>query len=622
MSSANVLKTPNQISSVNEESFPLPAVLNDVVAHREPSSSAKVDKAFVKKASKVLRTSKSDDAKLGPPKVVNLLRKALKFHNNAEYREVLQLALKATKIHPENAIGHHLMAMALEKLGETHKALLMYERTLELDPTEFDVYLSLGLTAQELGMQEAAEKFFRIYIDLCPEKFEGYNDLGGLLRDQNRFDDAIDIVRHALNLMPETAELWNTMGTVATETQRIEEAMTFYNEALRIDPSFRRARYNLANLQYGHGEIPEALEEFEKFIADTPPNHTDAMEGKHARAIALLTLGRIQEGWREYRVRNEPLFRASSLFATEAPLWNGENLRGKNILVIGEQGVGDEILFANPLSDLIAQVGEDGNVLISVTERLVSLFERSYPECKVASPVFTHHNGKLVHLTPWQNELGKLDYYSPMADLSIFLRPDANSYRHVGSFLKPDPEEVERWKQRLSRISDGPHVGLCWRSGFVTSGRGKFFAPLKEWGPVFETSGANFINLQYGDVTAEVEEIQTRFGSTLHQMEGLDLKEDLGSNAALCAALDVVISAPTAAAALAGSVGTKTWFVIVRRGWPSLGELDYPFYPDTEVFQQEVLGEWDSNFRDLGMALEKLVLNKSKQKSAQSPSHL
>lgn len=607
MSNASTLQNPTSEPGENEGPLPLPGGPKIDAGGQDPSSTAKSNKDFLKKASKALRTSKSDSDNLGPPKVVNLLRKALKLYHGAQYRECLQLTLQATEIHPENALGYHLMALALEKMGQTHKALLMYEKTLELDPTEFDVYLNLGLTARSLSMEDAAEKFFRIYIDLKPERFEGYNDLGGLLRDQNRFDDAIDIVRYALNIMPDKAELWNTMGSIAAETQQTEDAITFYEEALRIDPGFHRARYNLANVRYGQGDSPGALEAFEKFLANTPPDHADAMEARHTRAIVLLSLGRIEEGWREYQVRNEPLFRSSSLFATEAPLWNGEDLHGKNILVIGEQGVGDEILFANPLRDLITQVGETGNVLISVTERLVNLFQRTYPECKVASPQFTNHNGKLVHLTPWQEDRGKLDYYSPMADLSIFLRPTTDSYRSVGSFLKPDPEEVADWKARLLQISDGPFVGMCWRSGLVTGGRSKFFAPLKKWGPVFENTKATFINLQYGDVTEEVEEIQTRFGRTLHQMEGLDLKDDLDGNAALCEALNLVIAAPTAAAAISGSVGTKTWFVITKRGWPSLGEQDYPFYRDTEVFAQDVFGEWDPTFVNLGAALEKLT---------------
>lgn len=582
--------------------------------NQSEAGTSQIDKAFMKKASKALRgttsgKAKGQQAQVGSPKVVNLLRKALKHHNNAQYPEALRLTLEATALHPESALGHHMMAMALDHMGETHKALLMYEKTLELDPSEFDVYLNLGLTARKLNMDEAAEKFFRIYIDLKPEQHQGYNNLGTLLRDMNRFDDAVDIVKHALNLMPENAELWNTMGTIAAESGKLDEAVIFYNEALRVNPDFHRSRYNLANFYMDHGFIAEALEDFEKFIATQNAGHNDAMEARYARSIALLALGRVEEGWKENRIRNSPRFRTSTLYATESPMWNGEDVRGKNILVIGEQGVGDEIMFANPIRDLIERVGPDGNVLINVTKRLIPLFERAYPECLVGIPMFTSHNGKNVIVTTWENDRGKLDYHTPMGDLSAFLRPDAASYRGVGAFLQPDPAEIEDWKARLADLSDGLKVGLCWRSGMVTSGRGKGFAPLELWRPVFENTDATFINLQYGDVTEEVEEIQTRFGRTLHQMEGLDIRNNLDSNAALCSALDLVISAPTAAAALAASVGTKTWYVIRRKGWPTLGEQDFPFYPDTRIFEQQETGQWETVFQQIQPELGKLTAN-------------
>ena len=621
MPDSNTLNTSNEDSQVIDAAQPVTSehlkdLERDHQAGKKKTLSSQ-DKAFVKEAGKMLRSSRKSASGKASRKVENILRKALNHFNGAEYRESLTLTLQATEIDPEHALGYHLMAVSLDKLGEKHKALLMFEKTLELDPTQFEAYLNLASVARDLGLHDVEEKFLRIFIELKPDLPSGYNDLSVLLRDQNRFDDAIDLLRHGINLMPEEPLLWNTMGTIACDTQNEEQAITFYQEALRLDPNYHRARYNLATLYSGRGHFEESLADYDKFLEKSPPNHADTMNVKYARALTLIAMGRLETGWREYQIRNEPNFLSSQLYAVEAPMWNGEDVRGKNILVIGEQGVGDEIMFANPIQDLIDKVGDDGNVLISVTPRLIPLFERAYPGCLVSSPIFITHNGKTVHVTRWQNDRGTLDYYTPMGDLSIFLRPDVDSYRHVGNLLQPDPEEIEEWKARLSRISDGPFVGVCWRSGLLTGGRGKGFAPLEEWGPVFENKQATFVNLQYGEVAEEVEEIQSLFGCTLHQMEGLDIKDNLDSNAALCAALDVVIAAPTAAAALAGSVGTKTWFVITRRGWASLGELDYPFYPDTEVFQQEVSGEWDSNFRDLGIALEKLVLNKSEHKPTQ-----
>lgn len=584
--------------------------LEDTGSTDDTTTLSKLDKAFLKKAGKALRDTKKAKNGAKTRKVENILRKALKHFHKAEYREGLQYTLHATELEPDNALGYHLMAVSLDKLGEKHKALLMFEKTLELDPDQFEVYLNLGSVARDLEMPDVAEKFFRIFLDLKPDLPEGYNDLAALLRDQNRFDDAIDILRFGINLMPEQPLLWNTMGTIAIDTTQEDDAITFFEEALRLDPNFQRARYNLGNLHLAHGKADEALAMYDKFLETSLPGHADTIEVIHARSLLFLHLGRLKEGWREYQIRNSPRFRSSQLYSVSAPMWDGEDIRGKNILVIGEQGVGDEIMFANPIRDLIDKVGEDGNVLISVTSRLVRLFERAYPEAYVASPVFTSHNGKTVHVTPWETVRGDLDFYTPMGDLSIFLRPDAASYRNVGRTIAPDPVEVDRWKDCLAEISDGPFVGVCWRSGMMTGGRGKHFASLDEWGSLFQHPGVTFVNLQYGDVSDELEEFKSRFGVTIQQMPKLDIKNDLDSNAALCAALDVVISAPTAAAAIAGAVGTKTWFVITGRGWPSLGEQDYPFYPDTEVFQQDVFGEWDSTFANLSTALDKLTNNR------------
>lgn len=607
MSNANNLKSPAIEADGGAGDFALPSIIRDAMEKSETSSTAATDKTFLKSASKALRNKKSNSENLGSTKVVNLLRKALNHFHAAEYREALEFCLRATELHTESAMGHHIMALALEKLGETHKALLMYERTLELDPTQFDVYLNLGSTAMALEMKDAAEKFIRLYIDLKPDLPHGYNDLGTLLSDQNRFDDAIEIVRFALNLMPEVPMLWNTMGTIAYENQQKDEAITFYNEALRLDPNFHRARYNLGNLYFNYGDVEKALDSFEAFIEVSLPNHADTMEAKYARSQALLSLGRIEEGWREYQVRNKPLFRASTLFATEAPFWNGEDLEGKTIMVIGEQGVGDEILFANPIRDLIARVGTTGNVLISVTPRLVRLFERAYPECKVGSPSFTKHNGKLVHFDQWVDDLGKLDYISPMGDLNVFLRPTPESYHTSTPIIAPDPEDILDWKTRLAEISDGPFVGICWRSGMLTSGRQKLFASLDIWGPLLKRDDITLINLQYGDVDSEIAEIEARFGKKVHQMEGLDIRDDLDSNAALCGALDLVVSAATAASAIAAGVGTETWILLPDRSWVLLGEEEYPWYPKTRAFKPDSLGKWETAIAKVNSALDGFV---------------
>jgi hypothetical protein len=154
-------------------------------------------------------------------------------------------------------------------------------------------------------------------------------------------------------------------------------------------------------------------------------------------------------------------------------------------------------------------------------------------------------------------------------------------------------KRVVEFREMLARL---PHkkVGLCWRSMMMSAKRGKYFAPIESWGPVLKTPGISFVNLQYGDCATEIARAEEMFGVTIHQMPGLDLKQDIDGTAALSAALDLVLSAPTAAAHTAASVGAPVWFLSAGLGWPQMGTDTYPWYANTKVFWPENLADWNA----------------------------
>jgi ADP-heptose:LPS heptosyltransferase len=96
-------------------------------------------------------------------------------------------------------------------------------------------------------------------------------------------------------------------------------------------------------------------------------------------------------------------------------------------------------------------------------------------------------------------------------------------------------------------------------------------------------------------------------GVTIHNFEDLDLRNDLDGAAALTNACDLVISAPTAAAAMAGALGRETWFILSARGWPQLGTDHYPWYHSTRVYACEKFADWDVLMPRVAIALEKFA---------------
>jgi hypothetical protein len=122
--------------------------------------------------------------------------------------------------------------------------------------------------------------------------------------------------------------------------------------------------------------------------------------------------------------------------------------------------------------------------------------------------------------------------------------------------------------------------------------RSKYYSALDLWGPILQTPGVRFVNLQYGDCKEELARAEEKFGIKIEVLDGLNLKDDIDGAAALSAAVDLMISAPTAAAAVAAGVGTETWFLTAGRTWPQLGTMEFPWYRKTQVFTPEKFGEW------------------------------
>ncbi len=199
---------------------------------------------------------------------------------------------------------------------------------------------------------------FRQYIGRCPDSPLGYNNLGSVLCDMGDPDLAIETLRAAIYRMPKEAVLWNSLATVLAEEGRVEESLIFYREAISLDPGFSRPWHNLG-YAYSHlGRLDEALETYDEGLSRAI-DAADIREGRHSRSVCLIGMGRLEEGFREYEIRNDQTFRAYVHHMVEAPLWHGEPLDGKRILVVGEQGLGDEFMFANILPDLAKAVGPE-----------------------------------------------------------------------------------------------------------------------------------------------------------------------------------------------------------------------------------------------------------------------
>lgn len=549
------------------------------------------------------------DAALARRKSNGHLRRAIKAFRRGKIVRAGQLALSATDADDTNAQAFHLLAMALERMGHLHKALVTYERSFQLDPNDPELLLNLGLTAWNQGLTSGAEKMFQLYIQNCPESPLGYNNLGSVQSDLGHPEIAIDTLRGAIYRMPTESILWNSLATVLAEEGRVDESLVFYEEAVRLAPDFPRPYHNLG-YAYSHlGRLGDALTAYENALARSA-DEAETRESTHSRSVCLIGMGRLEEGFREYEIRNTERFRAYVHHMTNAPLWKGESLKDKRILIVGEQGLGDEFMFANILPDLTEATGKNGKVQIAVDPRLVTLFQRSFPDAQVGAyddrKLLDPDGAKELRFISWAMETGEPDFYAPMGTPLQFYRKHIEDFPRQ-PFLTPDPARVADFRTRLEALGSGPFVGICWRSMMLGAKRQKYYSALDAWDPILKTPGVTFVNLQYGDCKDELAHASALHGVTIHAFEDLDLRNDIDGAAALSAALDLVISAPTAAAATAGSVGTEVWFLTAGRTWPQLGTDHYPWYRATKVLSPETFGDWNALMPRVGAQLKEFA---------------
>jgi hypothetical protein len=293
----------------------------------------------------------------------------------------------------------------------------------------------------------------------------------------------------------------------------------------------------------------------------------------------------------------------------KAPRWSGEPLEGLKLLLVGEQGLGDEFMFANILPDVLRDLGPDGKLQVAVDPRLVGLFQRSFPEAEIGTyddrTLIDNNGNKALRLVPFAANGNEPDMWAPMGTALPVYRKSLADFRHE-VFLKPDPLRVAEFREKLAALP-GKKVGVCWRSMMLEAKRAKYFSPIDGWAPLLKTPGISFVNLQYGDCAAELARAADEHGVTIHRIEGLDLRNDIDGTAALAAALDLVLSAPTAAAATAASVGAQVWFLTAGRTWPQLGTDEYPWYAKTRVFSPERFGDWVELMPAVGAELAKFA---------------
>lgn len=549
-----------------------------------------------------LKRSLNDSPTKAARKAVKLMKASVAALGQRNFQLGAEMALEALKLDETLGLAWHLLAIAREKSGQTTQAILAYEAAVQLLPDESAVAADLGRLAQRMGHLEIAEKLFLKHLATHPGHIEVTNNLASNQRDQGRYGDAIETLRSLIQFIPEEPMLWNTLGTVLSDKGDMGGSLVFFDEALRLDPGFSKALYNRANARMALGDVDQSLGDIAVALSQvTEPQERDTM--RMAKAMTEMFAGNLETGFEDYEARFSLHLPDAVSFAVNCPrLELNEDLRGRRILVMGEQGLGDEVLFANVLPDLLAALGPDGHMTLAVEHRLIPLMRRSFPDSTVVAHRTARIDGRMTRIADVGDSEIVHDCWTPIASLFRRFRTTQAAFPLTGQFLQPDPARVEYWKQEVAKAGAAPKVGVVWKSLRLEGMRLKYFAPFDLWRPVLTNPDVLFVNLQYGDVAEEIE-IAKAQGISFWTPPGINLKDDLDELAALTCAMDLVVGPPNATSNIAAACGVPWWAFSTPDDWQRFGTDRFPCYPSVRIFPIDSFGEWEGAMARVGDAL-------------------
>jgi tetratricopeptide (TPR) repeat protein len=510
-------------------------------------------------------------------RVHSLMLKGLDFQKKGQQSKAIDFFDQVIKESPQHYYARLNKGLSFILMNEPAGAAPVLHKLHEEFPEKIEVLRLCGKAYWMLNQYELAIQFYKRVIKLEPEHFETWLDLSALFAANTQNTEALYFATQALSLNPTDVRAHLNLGCALSVMGRVDDAHYCFETVLQLSPDNVSALMNIAIVQEKRGEIDACLASLDKALSLSPKNSDQETTILYSKSYPLLSKGRLKEGWEMYAYGFKPNNKLSRgpKRKFNIPQWSGQAIHSKKLLIWREQGLGDELMFSHIIPEAFALCDD---IIIECEERLISLFQRSFPHCHVRKQHFDGITGLAT--------IEDFDYHIPMGSLAGLFRNDIASFQRGKPYLIPDATRIQDFASRLAPHKNKKIVGICWRSGVVNADRSLHYAPLSSWQPIFEVENTIFVNLQYGDCAQELQQAREVLGVDILGWHDLDLRNDLEGLAALMANLDCVISVGTAVAQMAGALGSHL-MLFTPRGWTLLGQDYYPWFGNTELFSVE-----------------------------------
>lgn len=485
---------------------------------------------------------------------------------------------RAVELGPQFAEAHDALGRALNGIGRSAEATACFERAIGIAHDLVSAHVNLGRLHEALGnSEEAADCFnlalafdgnaieaglgsgrlmrsagcvdeslarFRQIIDRAPNHAPAFFELARSLNQAGDTAGAVDAYERAIVLAPGYSEARVNLGLIhLSQLGDARRAEDLFRQAAQADPDLVEAHANLGLALQEQDRIDEALRHYEELIRRWP----DIIEFRWNRGIANLAAGNLERGWDDFELRKQRPDAGGVHQKFPFPDWDGSPLHTRSILVYGEQGLGDEIMYGSCLPEVIAQAE---TCIVECDARLAALYRRSFPGARIEAR-------RTQRERDWRATYPALAVQSAVASLPRYLRRTVAEFPARHGHLVADAGTIARWRAQLERFGPVPKIGISWRGGTRKTRGGLRSLKLDALDPLLDFPGAVFVALQRDVSDGERAALARRSRIFIPE-----LPSDIDELAALLCALDLIISVDNTNVHLAGALGRPVWALL------------------------------------------------------------
>ncbi len=596
------------------------------------------------------------------PKLPLVWTELAKLHQQMHNTEGVESSLqRAVEFAPDDVKLRLMLGEQYWRMGRNEEAAAQYTRAHQLEPSVAGHVAALAVCRIATGQVDEAIRAFRDSLKLDPRNTIALANLGATLYNRGELQEAKSLAQRALTVEPRQATALATLGLIAKQQDQHDEACEYFVRAYQADPQRAETKLMyawtmhiqgdavqaqrlheeierapvldtttlnaLGNYYRQLGNYDRALQFYQRAVTSSPSAATFAgaveqglreptaklfpsVDQRPANSVhfdSLLNMGLVflakgdfHRGWPYYCQREGILPFFQNHFPKQR--WLGENLDGKTILVVAEQGLGDTIQFVRFAKTLKQRFR--CRIVLFAQKPIIALLSQ------------------VSEVDAWVSELPaqeSLDCWAYMMSLPYLLDLfDERDFSAPVPYLFADPVRKQHWEERLADMP-GLRVGLAWKGSKAYVLDKLRSLPLAALNELAGLPGVSFVSLLKLGSTDENEVAEATLKMQMLDVE-LDASGAFLDTAAVIANLDLVITCDTSIAHLAGALGKEVWIALsVASDWRwRLGRTSTTWYPSAKLFRQQRARDWQGVIAEMATTLRNRI-SKSVAENIETP---